>query len=167
MDRQIIINRKFSLLQLSCISIMLISMTKTIDLLKKSGLRTTAVREAVIKLLIRHEGPLTHQEIIEAKSVAEFDRVTIYRTLDSLHKATLLHKVLGEDNVWRFCLHHDELDKKCGGNHIHFLCRECKKMSCLKEQPLPWIAAPKGARIESKQLVVQGLCAKCLSKGKK
>jgi hypothetical protein len=39
-------------------------------------------------------------------------------------------------------------------------------MSCLPEQPLPWVKAPAGAIIHSKQLVVHGHCAACVSKDK-
>ena len=136
------------------------------DLLKNAGLRRTEVREIVLMILKDAGRPLSHQEITSKKIVATFDRVTVYRTLESLQEVKLLHKVLGDDCVWRFCAHRDDNEKSCGGGHIHFLCRDCNQISCMPEQPLPWITAPKGAKIESKQLLVHGICAKCVSKNK-
>ncbi|MBF0208819.1 MAG: transcriptional repressor, partial [Oligoflexia bacterium] len=121
-------------------------------------------REAMLQLLYTQNRPLTHQEIISRKTFASFDRVTIYRTLDTLQKVGLLHKILGSDGVWRFCAHKYSKETKCGGNHIHFFCSECNQMCCMPEQPLPWINPPKGAKIISKQLLVHGLCATCASK---
>lgn len=134
------------------------------DQLKEAGLRRTIVREKILELLNTIGHPLSHQEIISKKAVANFDRVTIYRTLESLQKTGLLHRILGPDGVWRFCAHELKNEKKCAGNHIHFFCAECNKMSCMPEMPLPWIDPPNGAIIHSKQLVVHGVCAKCALK---
>ncbi len=139
-------------------------MKKNKSLLNKTGLRKTKVREVILEILQKTGRPLSHQEIASKKAVISFDRVTIYRTLETLQKNGLLHKILGMDGVWRFCAHEIHTNKKCAGNHIHFLCRECNQMSCMPEQHLHWITPPKGATINSKQLVVHGICSKCNSK---
>lgn len=136
------------------------------DVFKTTGLRRTPIREALLNLLSQVHQPLSHTDIISQKRMAEFDRVTIYRTLDTLQKAGLLHKILGADGIWRFCFHTIDSETNCGGNHIHFMCDNCHTMSCLPDQPLPWISEPAGAVIHSKQLVVRGLCALCNSKMK-
>jgi Fur family ferric uptake transcriptional regulator/Fur family zinc uptake transcriptional regulator len=137
------------------------------QLLKTNGLRRTSAREAILQLLATAGRPLSHHEILnEQKGSGSFDRVTVYRTLETLHQVGLLHRIQGRDGTWRFCRHKSESPGKCGGNHIHFLCSNCDQMSCLPEQPLPWIEAPAGAVIHSKQLVVHGFCATCVAKGK-
>ena len=142
-------------------------MKKTTELLKTSGLRRTTAREAILQLLANAGRPLSHQDILKRRKGTEsFDRVTVYRTLETLQQVGLLHRIQGTDGTWRFCRHNSEYPGKCAGNHIHFLCSKCDRMSCLPEQPLPWVAAPAGATIHSKQLVVHGLCAVCVAEKK-
>jgi len=141
-------------------------MATTTELLKRKGLRRTAARERILQLLTDAGRPLSHQDILKRKGAESFDRVTVYRTLDTLQDSGLLQRIQGTDGVWRFCRHKSESTGKCAGNHIHFLCSRCDQMSCLPEQPLPWVAAPAGATIHSKQLVVHGHCAACVAKEK-
>jgi Fur family ferric uptake transcriptional regulator/Fur family zinc uptake transcriptional regulator len=118
-------------------------------------------------LLTNAGRPLSHRDILkQGKGTGSPDRVTVYRTLEALQEAGLLHRIQGADGTWRFCRHKYESPGKCAGNHIHFLCSKCDQMSCLPEQPLPWVLAPVGATIHSKQLVVHGQCAACVSKDK-
>jgi Fur family ferric uptake transcriptional regulator/Fur family zinc uptake transcriptional regulator len=56
---------------------------------------------------------------------------------------------------------HDPFRPGCPGNHPHFLCRVCGRMSCLSEQTLPRVEVPEGAEVEGKQLLVFGVCAEC------
>ena len=140
-------------------------MKTSTQLLKKTGLRRTPARESILRLLADAGRPLSHQDILkQGKGETCFDRVTVYRTLETLQKRGLLHRIQGVDGTWRFCRHRDESPGKCAGNHIHFLCSGCDQMFCLPEQPLPWVAAPAGATILSKQLVVHGHCAACTTK---
>lgn len=142
-------------------------MKTTTRLLKKNGLRRTAAREAILQLLTDAGRPLSHQDILKrCIGRGSFDRVTVYRTLETLQEAGLLHRIQGTDGAWRFCRHRYESPGKCAGNHIHFLCSKCDRMSCLPEQPLPWVSPPAGASIHSKQLVVHGHCAACIAKEK-
>jgi Fur family transcriptional regulator, ferric uptake regulator len=142
-------------------------MEETTRLLKANGLRRTIARETILQLLTDAGRPVSHEEILRRhKGKGSFDRVTIYRTLETLQQAGLLHRIQGIDGTWRFCRHKSEASDRCAGNHIHFLCSKCDQMSCLPEQPLPWVEAPAGASIHSKQLVVHGYCAACLSKDK-
>lgn len=131
------------------------------EILKNKGLRLTDVRKAVLQLLLNSGNPLSHQDIISKKTILGFDRVTVYRTLETFQKSHLIHKIKGTDGVSRFGANLEKLSEKCSGDHIHFHCSVCNKMTCLPEQPLPWIKAPKGFEIHSKQLVVYGTCSKC------
>jgi Fur family ferric uptake transcriptional regulator/Fur family zinc uptake transcriptional regulator len=130
------------------------------NLLRSVGLRRTKIREVVLSLLRSADRPLTHQEVAASREASGVDRVTLYRTLAALQRAGLLHRVQGTDGAWRFCLHESE-SAGCPGNHVHFLCLECGGMTCLADQPLPWVAVPAGARVTGKQLVVHGVCAGC------
>lgn len=135
----------------------------TTAILRHAGLRRTRARQAVLESLARTNRPLSHQEITSDPDLASLDRVTLYRTLTALQKAGLLHRVKGVDGVWRFCGNQTEKGH-CAGNHVHFLCLDCNQMSCLPEQPLPWIDPPDGAEVFGKQLVVYGHCVACAAK---
>jgi Fe2+ or Zn2+ uptake regulation protein/uncharacterized protein (DUF4213/DUF364 family) len=134
------------------------------ELLKKAGLRRTWTREVVLEALNRVDRPLSHQEIAGEAGLGGIDRVTLYRTLATLQRAGLLHRIQGVDGIWRY-RGHDSRPGRCAGNHIHFLCLKCGRMSCLPEQPLPWVKEPDGAEVFGKQLVVYGRCAGCRKQG--
>jgi Fur family ferric uptake transcriptional regulator/Fur family zinc uptake transcriptional regulator len=132
----------------------------TVQHLHENGLRKTKARNCVLQVLGKAERPLSHQEIAAQPETRSLDRVTLYRTLTTLRKARLIHRVHGIDGVWRYRGQQCR-SGKCGGDHIHFLCIECNQMSCLPEQSLPWVREPEGAEILGKQLLVYGRCARC------
>lgn len=128
--------------------------------LKDAGLRRTPARIALLGLLLRSERPLAHHEIVAEPAASELDRVTIYRTLSALQEAGLVHGIQGTDGVWRFRANARDV-AGCPGDHPHFLCRSCGRMSCLAAQAMPWVEVPPGARVEGKQFLVFGLCTDC------
>ena len=123
------------------------------------GVRLTPFREQVLSFLLERGHPMTHAEILEALPNTA-DRVTLYRTLETLCDAEILHQVQGADGVWRLCAH--ELDGEgCPGGHPHFLCLSCGSMVCLMGQSIQRVDVPEDALVQGKQLVVYGLCARC------
>lgn len=131
------------------------------SLLKNSNVRMTPARQEVLNLLLKKNRPLSHQEMLSSKKLQEMDRVTLYRTLEALLKAKMIHQIIGADGVTRYCVNKSSSAEKCSGNHIHFHCSKCNQMMCLPDQPLPWITPPKGSTVFHKQLVVYGICEKC------
>ena len=131
-------------------------------ILFSAGLRITRNRKVVLDLLISEAVPMAHMEIAQKLSVP-IDRVTLYRTLETLTKTGIVHQVQGIDGVWRFCAHESKAGQ-CPGNHPHFLCTVCGRMICLSNQTLPHFAAPEGYEVEGKQLVLYGQCPKCRNK---
>jgi Fur family ferric uptake transcriptional regulator/Fur family zinc uptake transcriptional regulator len=122
-------------------------------------LRATHQRKLVLRLLVEKGSPLSHSEI-SSTLVESLDKVTLYRTLQTLKAAGIVHQVQGLDGVWRFCAHDPE-SKGCPGDHPHFLCLHCGKMFCLTDQRLPRVEVPEGMTVEGKQLVVYGCCSEC------
>jgi len=133
------------------------------ELLAAAGLRRTRARESLLALLYESDRPLSHQEIAEKPGGAEFDRVTLYRTMATLEQAGLIHRVQGVDGFWRFSGHSLEAPG-CPGDHPHFLCLDCGRMTCLKDQSLPWVSVPHESQVYGKQLVVYGRCPACSRK---
>lgn len=135
---------------------------KTETILCSAGLRATRQRMLVLGLLIKQASPLSHSEILSMLD-EHLDRVTLYRTLDTLKKAGIVHQVQGIDGVWRFCAH-DRDAEGCPGDHPHFLCLSCGKMFCLTGQKMPRVNVPEGMEVEGKQFVVYGNCPECAEK---
>lgn len=132
---------------------------RTRKLLKEAGIRTTSVRRDVFAYLLHRGLPLSHQEILNR--MGNYNRVTLYRTLNTLTDAGLVHAVQGLDGVWRFCAHDPE-HRGCPGNHPHFLCLSCGRMICLSDQKLPYVEVPADIEVKGKQLLVYGRCASCV-----
>lgn len=128
-------------------------------ILEEAGLRATEIRLRVLQILFEAGRPLTHGDVQERLG-GEADRVTLYRTLTSLERAGLVHRVQGTDGAWRFCAHRPDAPG-CPGNHPHFLCLGCGLMVCLLGQRLPRVDVPEGCSVSGKQLVVYGLCPTC------
>ena len=133
-------------------------------ILAGAGLRNTRQRRLILELLIKEGSPLSHSEIL-AKIDEHLDRVTLYRTLETLKECGLVHQVQGIDGVWRFCAHSREIDG-CPGDHAHFLCLSCGKMICLPEEKMPRVNVPGGVSVEGKQFVVYGKCGEGLQNDK-
>jgi Fur family transcriptional regulator, ferric uptake regulator len=129
------------------------------ELLSSKDLRRTAIREKVLGVLVDRGRPLSHAELVRMIGTG-IDRVTLYRTLETLHGAGLLHQVLGEDGVSRYCSH-DPDAPSCPGNHAHFLCLGCGEMVCLSDQAMPRVTVPARFTVKSKRLVVSGFCEAC------
>ncbi len=138
---------------------------ETAKILHSVGLRSTQARQVVLQFLLSTGQPLSHQELEKQPALEHIDRVTIYRTLESLHKAGLVRRIRGLDGVWRFCAV-PQKSVGCPGNHPHFLCVSCGRMTCLKGQEMPWVDVPDGATVLGKQLLVYGLCPDCAAQGK-
>lgn len=106
------------------------------DLLEKHGLRVTAPRLAVLKLLMAASMPLKAYDIIEklSRPQKEVKPPTVYRALASLDEAGLVHR-LESANAYIFCAHHQghEGHSCCHGHGQEVLFAICDKCGRVKE----------------------------------
>ena len=131
-------------------------------ILKAARLKVTHLRLAVLDYLIATGVPVSHADI--QAYMPDIDRVTLYRTLASFVEANIVHQVQGLDGAWRFCAHAQADNDGCPGNHPHFLCTSCGKMTCLQDQPMSKVNVPEGFEVTGKQFVAYGKCPECGSK---
>ncbi len=136
-------------------------MTTIKDTLKKNQLSITAGREKILSLFITQKGALAHGDI-EKKMGADFDRVTIYRTLQTFMEKGIIHSIPSSDNIIRYAL----CKENCAGghhhdHHVHFLCSSCSRTYCLDDIVTPAIKMPKGYSPQQIEVVVNGVCKKC------
>lgn len=130
------------------------------DSLRLAGLRRTPARVRVLATILSVARPVTHADLAQHPDLRGLDDITLYRTLATLDRAGLTHRVLGVDGAWRTCCQPRD-QRGCPGNHAHFLCTVCGVMSCLTAQPMPRVEVPGGAVVEGRAFVVYGRCSGC------
>lgn len=131
------------------------------QLIKKAGLNLTEARKLILDIFISSPAALAHHDI-ECLMPEGFDRVTVYRTLQTFVQKGIIHHVPTTDNTILYALckeacesghHHD--------NHVHFICTTCQTTNCLEEVTVPMIKLPKGFRLTQAEMVVKGICNTC------
>jgi len=129
------------------------------EMLKAVKLYCTENRMAVLKTLLEANGPLKQDEIAEKLGRKRFNKVSIYRTLETLLKVGLVHKAFMGKRAWHFELAHNCTESQC---HPHFTCTNCGSTHCLTEMRPPMIKSPyKGFVIKHQQVRLEGLCPAC------
>jgi len=131
-----------------------------IRLLKDNKLRQTAARKEVLKVFIQNPVAHSHAEL-EGELDHQFDRVTVYRTLDSFLKSGIIHKVPSSDGAAQFALCENCSEHAHHDNHVHFKCTICGISECLHELSIPTINLPQGYIKSEANLLIEGRCAKC------
>jgi len=128
-------------------------------MLKAAKLYCTEVRIAILNVLMETDKPLSQEQIAHGLGGKHFDKVTIYRTLESLLKVGLVHKAFMDKRACHFELANNCTESQC---HPHFTCTNCGKTHCLMEMSLPMAQSPhKGFIIRRQQVRLEGLCPAC------
>lgn len=139
--------------------------TKTVnirlnDILHRRQLSSTESRRKILSLFLNSQDALTHG-IIEKEVGESFDRVTIYRTLQTFEEKGIIHSIPTADNSILYALckeceeghHHDD--------HVHFICTNCERTICLDDVVSPKIELPRGYVTDNVQVVIHGVCKDC------
>jgi Fur family ferric uptake transcriptional regulator len=132
------------------------------DRLRIAGLRATAARVAVYRVLSEAKMPLSHAEVCARIHEEGFDRATIYRNLVDLGEAGLVKRSDIGDHVWRFELTGDE-GEHSAEVHPHFVCTDCGEVACLPEGSVVVRAVSGAPRSlgEGVEVHVRGVCDHC------
>lgn len=134
---------------------------KISEILKKNQLSITEGRKKILELFLNSSGALAHADI-EKNIDAVFDRVTVYRTLQTFVEKGIIHHIPTTDNSILYALckdnceaghHHD--------NHIHFICVDCSKTICIENSTVPNVKLPKGFTPQQIEVIVKGICDEC------
>lgn len=141
---------------------MIPSTAKLRDALRDTGLRATASRIAVLRLLGEAAKPLSHADVVDALVDETWDRATLYRNLIDLVEAGLARKVELGDRVWRFDLA-DGNQAHDAKLHPHFVCSLCGQVSCLPDLNLaaPKVGVPRALRELKVEVQIRGVCDDC------
>ena len=136
---------------------------QTSEILKKNQLSVTESRKKILELFHMSKGALAHADI-EKRTGAHFDRVTVYRTLQTFVEKGIIHTIPTQDNSVLYALckndcteghHHD--------NHVHFICDVCAITYCLDNVHVPKLNLPPGFREQQVSMIVSGVCNNCIN----
>ena len=129
---------------------------------REAGLKLTCQRQQIYReLLASDDHPSA--ETIHRRLSAEMPMLsldTVYRTLAAFAKHGLIHKVETIESQARF----DAREER----HHHAICRQCNQIidfhcTSVDELQLPEALRSWG-KIDSKNLVIYGICGNCLKK---
>ena len=147
------------------------STIEIIEILRKSGLKRTPIRQAVFEHLVLSQHALSQPDIEQKLGHTE-NRVTVYRVLKDLEEKGLIHRIFDLEGTARFApcktcaanaqhvhQHADHTDE-----HLHFNCTACKNVYCLSEVSMSIPILPQGFHVQNMRCVVEGICPDCLTK---
>lgn len=131
------------------------------EILKNSNLSITESRSRILALFCDANGALVHADI--EKSIApNFDRVTVYRTLQTFVEKGIIHQIPTTDNTILYALcKHDCAAGHHKDEHVHFVCNICNKTICLDNILVPEVKLPTKFKKSDAAMVVSGVCAYC------
>ncbi|MBR6339508.1 MAG: transcriptional repressor [Alloprevotella sp.] len=132
------------------------------QVLLNAGVRLTAVR-LMIWREVRHK-------LTDAFSLSDLeehlptvDRSTLFRNLQALADAHLLHEIDDGSGSQKYCVCHLDDTRHCHG-HVHLTCRLCHRTYCLTGVHIPPVPLPAGFQAEETEYVVKGICSACQKK---
>jgi len=131
------------------------------QVLKRNQLSVTESRSKILELFLHQNGALAHADI-EKKSGSNFDRVTVYRTLQTFVEKGIIHTIPTSDNSILYALCKDECSQgHHHDHHIHFVCDRCNNTLCLEEIEVPEVKLPHGYISTGTEVLVHGVCKTC------
>ena len=131
------------------------------DILRRKHLSITDSRKKILSLFLSSKDALAHGDI-ESKAGEKFDRVTVYRTLQTFVEKGIIHTIPTADNSIRYALCKDQCSEgHHHDHHVHFVCTNCGNTYCLDDVVTPDIKLPKGYVSSQIEVLIKGICKNC------
>jgi Fur family ferric uptake transcriptional regulator len=128
-------------------------------LLKSHNLRITDCRIDVLERFYNSGHALSYKDLED--DLKDYDRVTLYRTLNSFINQGLLHQIPGDSGFATYGLCREDCNEEAHHhNHVHFKCNVCGHVECLPNLHNPQIDLP-DYEIKESYLIVNGVCKIC------
>ena len=130
-------------------------------LLQQHGLRVTAPRLAVLRVLAASTTPLSHTDVLEQLGETDWDPATVYRNLVKLRDARVATVVSRAEGIARYAL---ATAKGDAHRHPHFVCDDCGRVSCLPSKLTASMAldGPWASSVQNAMVQLRGECPDCL-----
>jgi Fur family ferric uptake transcriptional regulator len=136
--------------------------SKLRSIFRRKQLSFTESRAKILSQFLNSNDALTHSDI-ERNACGKFDRVTVYRTLQTFVEKGIIHSIPSADNTIRYALCKDCTEDHHHDDHVHFICSNCNTTICLDDVVSPKINLPAGYVADDVQVVINGMCKNCSS----
>ncbi len=130
------------------------------DILEHHQVKKTTPRLALIQALQEGAGPLSETEIKEYMGEL-YDRVTFYRSVQTLSRAGIIHRIVADNVMVKYALNNCENGHHHQVDHAHFYCHKCHNLYCLKSIRVQSLNLPAGFVDDEHDLVIRGKCKYC------
>jgi Fur family transcriptional regulator, ferric uptake regulator len=131
------------------------------EILTLHHLRKTPARLAILQHLLSANLPQSESEIHE-KMLEAYDRITFYRSMQTLMEAGIVHRIVADNTTVRYALNQcTQQQHEHHNDHVHFFCTKCGNVECLKGVAIGHYPIPEGYRREECDVVIKGLCRQC------
>ncbi len=130
------------------------------SVLKNHKLRVTDTRMDVLEFFVKQNKALSFKDLEDRFS--DYDRVTLYRTLNSFTENGVLHKIPDDSGFATYGVCYDTCSHDHHRHdHMHFKCKQCGEIKCIDEH-IPIISIP-GFEIHEANMILTGVCPNCLA----
>lgn len=127
-------------------------------MLREKNLKLTTTRLEILSYFIHN--PIGHSlSSIQRSFSSIFDRVTIYRTLNTFVDMGFLTKTLSASGSSYYLFHHYPSEV-----HPHLKCKYCDTIFCLPALPEKYLVQLKSFEIEEIPILLEGICDDCVDK---
>ena len=128
---------------------------KMVSRLTDAGIKPSLQRIKVLEYFHDHENHPTADQIFQdlKKEVPTLSKATVYNTLSLFVEKGLISPTMAD----RVHSRYDLTDK----DHGHFVCTSCQEIYDFPYQP-DTHRSLKGFKIESQELIIKGICERCL-----
>jgi Fe2+ or Zn2+ uptake regulation protein len=129
--------------------------------MRRLGFRVTPQRAVILETIAHAGGHQSASEVFTAakQRLPGLNIATVYRTLDSLHRAGMVDLLSTDADIVRFELRDPQ------NPHCHLLCRECGHVMELPSEFIETFAEgireDHGFALDTQHLTLTGLCAEC------
>lgn len=130
-------------------------------LLRSRGVKATSKRLLLLDIIANENNAIARSKL--QKKLINFDRVTLYRTINTLIDRGIIHVAhIGNDDIYyAMCKHTNCSHLAHQHKHIHFKCSSCSKIKCVETSEEVLVKLP-NFRIDEVNIEVAGVCNECL-----
>ena len=129
-------------------------------LLQEKNIRPSTARVELLSFFMHH--PTGHSlTAIQCCFSNTFDRVTIYRTLNTFVDFGFITRTRSTSGNAYYIFHHHP-----SKIHPHLKCKCCEAIHCLPELPEQYLAQLQSFQIEAISILLEGVCEDCTNGGK-
>lgn len=137
------------------------ALTRADALCREQGLRLTAIRRRVLELIWANHQPTKAYDLLATINTERGNAAppTVYRALDFLLEAGLIHKIESQNAFIGCAVDHERNQPK------FFICRQCGRAAEIQSAEIDAAIADEAGRagfvVDHQTIEVDGLCAAC------